>query len=139
MTSPFGMFVAFNYKEYGLIFIKDDQYLSILGSIGSISNGVFRLIWGTMMDYFSYRTNKLMTFGIFILSCSTIVWSVHNQVSYLITVIFAYGCYGGLYVVYPTQTIKILGKKIGPKLYSYTFLGFSIGAIIQYFAHKYFV
>ena len=40
MTAPYGMFVAFNYKEYGLIFIKDDKFLSILGSIGSIANVV---------------------------------------------------------------------------------------------------
>lgn len=49
-TMPFGGFVAFYYKEYGLTEITDDRYFAILGSIGSIMNGLARMFWGTMMD-----------------------------------------------------------------------------------------
>lgn len=42
--------MAFYYKEYGLTEIKDDRYFAILGSIGSIMNGLSRLFWGAMMD-----------------------------------------------------------------------------------------
>ena len=49
-TMPFGGFVAFYYKEYGLTEISDDRYFAILGSIGSIMNGLARMFWGTMMD-----------------------------------------------------------------------------------------
>jgi len=122
-----------------LIYIKDDQFLSILGSIGSIANGSFRLFWGTMMDCFRFKINKCIILAIFVVACSTIIWSVNSQAAYLIVVVISYGCYGGLYAIYPTQTIKILGKRIGSKLYSFTFLGFSTGSIIQYICHKYLV
>ncbi len=50
LTMPFGGFVAFYYKEYGLTEIKDDRYFAILGSVGSIMNGLSRLFWGAMFD-----------------------------------------------------------------------------------------
>ena len=60
------------------MYIKNDHFLSVLGSIGSIANGVFRLILGNMMDYFTYKTNQFMIYCIFILTCSTLVWSVKH-------------------------------------------------------------
>lgn len=42
--------MAFYYKEYGLTHITDDRYFAVLGSIGSIMNGLARMFWGTMMD-----------------------------------------------------------------------------------------
>jgi MFS family permease len=136
---PFGLFVAFNYKEYGGIYIKDDYYLSVLGSIGSVGNGVFRMFWGILMDLLPFRKLKYIVIAIFIVSCATIKWAVQTQASYLITVLIVYGAYGGLYSIYPTQTVRMLGRQLGPKLYYITFLGFSSGAILQYIAHKFLV
>jgi hypothetical protein len=47
---PYGNFVAFYYKEYGLTKINNDQMLTIIGSAGSIVNGLSRLFWGYLMD-----------------------------------------------------------------------------------------
>jgi MFS family permease len=138
-TVPFGLFVAFNYKEYGLYFINDDHYLSILGSIGSVGNGVFRMFWGVVMDLMPFKKVKYIMIGIFLVSCSTIIWTVKSNAAYLITVLITYGAYGGLYSVYPTQTVRMLGRHLGPKLYYITFFGFSFGAILQFIAHKYLV
>jgi MFS family permease len=70
--------VAFHFKEYGNKFIDDDHYLSLLGSIGSIANGVFRMIIGATLDLISFR--KIMTANIliFMVSCATIIFSVKN-------------------------------------------------------------
>lgn len=59
LSACFGMFVAFNYKEYGLNHIRDDQFLTLVGSMGGIANGISRIFWGTLLDYFSFRV--LMT------------------------------------------------------------------------------
>lgn len=50
-----------------------------------------------------------------------------------------YGTYGGLYSIYPTQTVRMLGRQLGPKLYYITFFGFASGGILQYLAHKFLV
>jgi MFS family permease len=138
-TVPFGIFVAFNYKEYGLFYINDDHYLSTLGSIGSVGNGLFRMFWGVLTDIIPFKKIQYILISIFAVSCATIVWSVQNNASYLLTVLFTYGTYGGLYSIYPTQTVKMLGRQLGPKLYYITFFGFSTGAVLQYLAHKFLV
>ncbi len=49
-TIPFAGFVAFYYKKYGMTQINDDRFLTVLGSVASIVNGLSRLFWGTMID-----------------------------------------------------------------------------------------
>lgn len=131
----YGFFVAFHFKEYGSIFIKDDHYLSLLGSLGSVGNGVFRMVLGATMDLISFKTIMLANTIVFMASCATIVFSVQNEATYLITIVLTYGCYGSLYSIFPTQTVRILGKRIGPKMYYITFFGFSFGALMQYLFH----
>jgi hypothetical protein len=53
-TMPFAGFVAFYYKEYGMTKINDDRFLTILGSIASIVNGLARLFFGILMDKVKY-------------------------------------------------------------------------------------
>lgn len=110
-----------------------------MGSIGSIGNGVFRMFWGILMDVLPFRKIKYIIIGIFIISCVTIKWAVQQQATYLITVLIVYGAYGGLYSIYPTQTVRMLGRQLGPKLYYIAFIGFSSGAVLQYIAHKFLV
>jgi hypothetical protein len=66
LTMPFGGFVAFYYKEYGMTKINDDQFLTILGSCASVVNGLSRLFWGTLIDrviiYYLYGVIKLFRF-----------------------------------------------------------------------------
>ena len=138
-TVPYGLFIAFNFKEYGSIYIADDHFLSLLGSLGSVTNGIFRMLLGVFMDFITFKAIMLFNIGVFIVSCATIIFSVHNSASYLITVVLTNGCYGSLYSIIPTQTVRILGRAIGPKIYYLTFIGFSFGAIIQYIFHKFLV
>jgi hypothetical protein len=61
---PFGIFIAFNYKEYGMISIGDDQFLTIVGSLGAVFNGFGRLIFGMLLDKFSYRVLSMVINGV---------------------------------------------------------------------------
>jgi MFS family permease len=97
------------------------------------------MFWGVMMDILPFRKIKLIMIAIFVASCISIKWAVQEQASYLITIVMVYGAYGGLYSIYPTQTVRMLGRQLGPKLYYITFLGFSAGGVLQYFAHKFLV
>lgn len=138
-TLPYGIFVAFTFKEYGNIYLNDDHFLSLLGSLGSVTNGVFRMLLGMFMDYITFRKIMLFNLGFSIVSCATIAFSVRNSISYLATIVLTYGFYGSLYSIFPTQTVRILGREIGPKVYYIVFLGFSFGALIQYIFHKFLV
>ena len=45
-TTPFGIFIAFNYKEYGQTKLTNDSFLTLIGSLGAIFNGIGRVFWG---------------------------------------------------------------------------------------------
>lgn len=124
---PYGMFIAFNYKEFGLTEIHDDKLLSLMGSLGSVLNGTSRAVWGMLMDKLSFRMISLLVCSVLLASSILIRWAIYNDILYLLIVMSTYACYGGLFSIYPTQTIRILGNKLGSRLYFYTFTGFSLG------------
>lgn len=47
------------YKAFGLSFCTDDSYLTLIGSLGSISNALGRLIWGLLSDRHEYKVITL--------------------------------------------------------------------------------
>lgn len=51
----------------------------------------------------------------------------------------SYCCYGGNFGIYPTQTVRILGKKVGGECYWIIFTGFGIGSLLQFLIHFIFV
>ncbi len=50
-----------------------------------------------------------------------------------------YCCYGGNFGIYPTQSVRILGEKVGSKCYWIIFTGFGVGAVLQFLIHYIFV
>jgi hypothetical protein len=51
----YGVFMAAAFKSFGAIRIDDDVFLSVVGALTGIFNGVFRIIWGQWMDYTSFN------------------------------------------------------------------------------------
>lgn len=70
--------MAFHFKEYASSYIHDDHYLSLLGSIGSVGNGVFRMILGATMDHIVFKKIMIANVLVFMLSCATAIFSVQN-------------------------------------------------------------
>ncbi len=46
LSSTTGFFVAIAYKTYGFFHIKDDHFLTKVGAVASIFNGLARIFWG---------------------------------------------------------------------------------------------
>ena len=51
----FGYYVINSFKSYGAAFIEDDKFLTLIGSVGALCNGVFRIFWSSLLDYFPFR------------------------------------------------------------------------------------
>ena len=51
----YGASISANYKTYGLVLFPDDKFISEVGSIGSLFNGITRMVYGFLFDYFSYK------------------------------------------------------------------------------------
>lgn len=54
-------------------------------------------------------------------------------------VIVIYFLYGGQFSLMPAKTYQIYGQKNGARIYSYAFLGFSLGSMMQFLLHYFLV
>ena len=52
----FGFFMASAYKNYGIELIFDDAFLSFAGAIAFATNGTSRLVLGSLLDCFNFKT-----------------------------------------------------------------------------------
>lgn len=50
------------YKAFGLSFCSDDSYLTLIGSLGSISNAFGRVGWGFLSDRHDYKVTANIRF-----------------------------------------------------------------------------
>ena len=70
MTCAFGFCVAANFKIYGFEKIKNDAFLTTVGSIAALCNGILRVAWGIAYDKFSFflfcKTIKGLDLNLFI-------------------------------------------------------------------------
>ena len=59
------------YKVFGQTFIRDDKFLSLVGSISSIFNCSGRLLWGLIMDRVGYKVSMSIVATLLALLVST--------------------------------------------------------------------
>ena len=56
----FGYYIMVKFKDYGREYIKDDEFLTFVGSVGSLLNGLFRIFWASLLDYYPFRKINLV-------------------------------------------------------------------------------
>ena len=54
-SSCYGLFIASTFKSYGSIFIQSDNFLTLVGSIGAVTNGLGRPVLSTLQDKLGFR------------------------------------------------------------------------------------
>lgn len=135
--------MAFNYKrmafERNSYFLSNDHFVTLIGTVGILSNGLCRPIWGFVFDHLSYKTIVIIiNFGL-LFFCAVVLKAVENAVTYFIIIPLIYVTYGGLYAITPTQCVRLLGHEVGSKLFWLIFGGFSISAVIQFIVQFFFL
>eukprot|EP01017_Pseudomicrothorax_dubius_P027459 TRINITY_DN3167_c0_g1_i12.p1 TRINITY_DN3167_c0_g1~~TRINITY_DN3167_c0_g1_i12.p1 ORF type:complete len:269 (-),score=24.00 TRINITY_DN3167_c0_g1_i12:42-848(-) len=50
-----GIFIRMIYKSYGLIYYRDDQFLTMVGTFIAIGIALGRLLWSSLLDFWSFR------------------------------------------------------------------------------------
>jgi hypothetical protein len=51
----FGLYIASTFKTYADTNYISDSTLTLAGSLGAICNGGSRLLWGSLLDIYSFR------------------------------------------------------------------------------------
>jgi hypothetical protein len=114
--------IANNYKIYGFSKLGDDFFITTVGSIGSIFNGVFRIVWACLYNKSNFkkvfftllviqvRSSFILLFTpLKAILCGTFDLVSGNKAAFLIWYDFSMGTFGGLFSLFPSVTTKVFG------------------------------
>ena len=108
-----GMFVVNQYKNYGLSIksLDDDQFLTIVGAVGSIANGSMRTVWALSMERFGFKTIFYIIVTMQLVIGATIPYVTFSQPLYGLYVAMSLACMGGYFSCFPAYVTRIFGNK----------------------------
>lgn len=101
------------YKTFGQAFIKNDQYLSLVGSISSILNAVGRPMWGVLLDRFPFKVCLLLLDSSLLCFTITLYISkiIESETMLMIWICALYLSFCGIYVIMPIIVVRCFGQK----------------------------
>lgn len=125
-------FISSLYKVFGFSFIKDDQYLAIVGSTSSILNCLGRIVWGLIADRFGFKLSLAIQSAIMTIFLLTFFATsyISAKVTFFIWVCVIFFCVGGNFSVFPTATALSFGPKYMSINYGLLFTSQIISGVI---------
>lgn len=70
------LFINTNYKLYAKEKIRSDEFLTLVGLIGSVGNGVSRFFWSSLFNRIGYKLIMLLMISLNIICLATVRFSV---------------------------------------------------------------
>lgn len=102
------MFIFNTFKNFGMQHINSDNFLTIVGSVGSVFSGT-RFVFSYLIDRFSYKLSYSIVLSINILFGFTLVLVCNNRALYLIWISMLSWASGAHFTLIPTVIAKIFG------------------------------
>lgn len=96
-----GTYVSLVFKNYGGEFITNDKFITIVGTIGAVMNGVSRGFWGVLVDKIQFFYAYSVIFSLQIAMAFTMELAVRNKGLFFIWVATSYFCLGGHFSMTP--------------------------------------
>ena len=128
-------FILFNFKQIGLERLQSpDKYLNIVGSIGSIFNGVSRIAIALIYQKYGFKVAALILIFIQFTSALTFLPMANNKFSFAISLFYFFNCYGGQLGLYPL-IMHSLYKGKGALSYSIVFSAFALSILLVTYLH----
>jgi MFS family permease len=121
LSVSYGQFLGSTFKTYGEEEITDDSFITAVGSIAAIANGISRGIWATLQDKYGFKTIFFIILVVEICLSYTLSFIRYWKILYLIWITLSLFWMGGHFSITPTVYAKIYGLKTGGKVYSFMF------------------
>jgi hypothetical protein len=127
----FGLFVANEYKVFWLTATNapTDNFISRVGSIGSVFNGL-RFVWSGLLDHYSYKRVYGFLLCIEIVLAATFNLVLEHKWLYAVWICLGYWCLGGHFTLAPNEMKKVFGSKT-TQLYSYLYTYAGMTGVIE--------
>ena len=129
----YGYFFTNVYKTYGMRYINDDHFLTLVGSISSLFNGFFKFMWATLLDYYPFKRIYGFLICLEIGMIVAITYAVHNRYAFMMVSCLTYMCDGSLTSMIPAVTLSQFGLVRGPQVYGYMYSIFAMSCLLSIF------
>ena len=121
------------YKEYGELFIDDDEMLTWIGAGSALGLAIAKIVSATLLDYFSFLSIYYIVLVFLLAHILTIHLAVKNEWAYFSTVFVLMSVDGGFNAMMPVLTLNIFGMRRGPQVYSLIQMGSIISGLSAVF------
>jgi len=126
----YGIFLVNVTKSFGNSNVtNNDSFLTTVGALGSVANGVSRFIWAFLQDKLGFKKVYMVLLVLQLILTSTIYFIATVPGLYLVWVMLSLSCEGGNFSMFPTVTSATYGLKVGPQLYSIIFSANGLSSI----------
>lgn len=125
-SGTLGFYVAASFKSFGQPYIKDDHFLTAVGSMGCLFSGLSRTFWGSMADCLgTFRTVEYVSYASPIaMILYTLTPDSKGAFGFLVCSIYA--LWGANYCLYPPIAAFLFGEKNMGTNYGFIFFVFGI-------------
>ncbi|GMI43180.1 hypothetical protein TeGR_g14390, partial [Tetraparma gracilis] len=117
--------------RYGSKFeaISSDAYLSMVGGLGSLANGLGRTQWGLFQDMVGFK--KLFTLLTAMQGATMLLYkyTTDSKLLFEAATMVLFLCLGGNFAMAPGTCAKLFGAELGPKVFAILFTAFGTAAI----------
>lgn len=142
----FPYFLNANWKAYavhpidgddGKKIVNQDWILSVLITVGSLTNSSGKLFFGSLMRFYRYKYIFLVQNCIQLVTSISINFIGDNQALYIIIICYAFMCIGSNTAIFPVLCKNVFGPIVGPKVYPYVYVFFSMASLLQWGIFQY--
>jgi MFS family permease len=113
----YSLWVIVSFKTFAAYYIKDDAFLSYVGVLGALSNGVSRFVFPFLMDYYSFKSLNNIAQSLQIVLSFTFYYSVSSRPLFLLVVMLSFFTNGSQFYPLVLSCNQIYGK-FGPKAFT---------------------
>ena len=126
----------FSFKSIGLMFLKDDAYVTFIGSLGAAINALSRLFVGMLFHRYGYLVIGLTILTLEVITAFSYLYCAHFKSLYFVATTAFEITYGGQLGMYPLVSDQLFKKK-GAMYYSYLYSSFTISLIVSLNTYSY--
>ena len=134
MSIDYGLLLKSNfYKQFGQIYIHNDQYLTLIGTLVPVVSTCSRIIFGTVLDRGILSLKDIMILGLFLNSALCSIWYMVPQwsgVLYMFHVLGLAFAQSLFYVVMPCAALRLFGPDHLTTNFGLTFISMFITSIL---------
>lgn len=136
LTSSYPFYIASNFKSYEQQDLNDDSFITLVGSLGAVMNGLSRGFWATLQDFFGFKKVYLSLLVLEIVIAFTFVAVHKNKALYLIWTLISFSTLGGHFSIFAPLCAKIYGPTTGGKIFTFIFTGFATATLVNWVLTK---